>query len=194
MESKKVVASAESGEQNGRVNGALLFATIGNILIALATYVYYGWNVVGGAVAARNTARFSSVCFAIALASHFHSRYGRDYVALIKAFIAAHVVHFATVIAYHAMIYKLGEWMFWAIASTGTVLLTATALTITKMPRTHLGLTYFICLAFMVALGSNAMKRPMVDGPFVAIVALAIVIHAANALRTSKIASAASAP
>jgi len=175
------------------VNGSVLIATTANIAIALATYVYYGWNAVGGAVAARNTARFSSVCFAIALASHFHSRYGRDYVALIKAFIAAHVVHFATVIAYHQILGKLGTPMFWMIASTGTVLLLATALTIAKMPRTHLSLTYLIWLAFMVALGSRVMKRPMVEGPFLALVGLAMVIHAANAVRTRKIASAASA-
>lgn len=178
---------------NGRVSGSVIIATVANLLVAIATYAYYGWNVVGGAVAARNTARFSSVCFAIALAAHFHRRYGREYVSLIKAFIAAHSVHFASVIAYHAMIDKLGGWMFWAIASTGTILLAATALTITKMPRTHLGLTYFIWLAFMVALGSNALKRPLVDGPFVAVVALAMLIHVANALRTRKIASAASA-
>jgi hypothetical protein len=177
---------------NQRVRGSVLIATAANLVLALATYAYYGWHL-GGAVAARNTARLSSVFFAVALASHFHSRYGRDYLALIKAFIAAHIVHFGTVIAYHAIIGKLTTPMFWAIGSTGTILLAATALTITKMPRTHLGLTYVIWLAFMVALGSNVMKRPMVDGPFVAVVALAMVIHVANARRTRKIASAASA-
>jgi hypothetical protein len=177
---------------NQRVS-SILIATAANIVVAVVSYVYYGWNVVGGAVAARNTARFSSVCFAIALASHFHSRYGRDYTALIKAFIAAHVVHFATVIAYHQILGKLGTPMFSIIASTGTILLLATALTVTRMPRAHLGLTYVIWLAFMVALGSNTMKRPMVDGPFVTLVAFAMVIHAANAVRMRKIASAASA-
>jgi succinate dehydrogenase hydrophobic anchor subunit len=97
------------------------------------------------------------------------------------------------VIAYHQILGKLGTPMFWMIASTGTILLLATALTITKMPRAHLGLSYVIWLAFVVALGSNTMKRPMVDGPFLALVVLGMVIHAANAVRTRKIASAASA-
>jgi hypothetical protein len=178
---------------NQRVNRPIIFATVTNSAIAVATYAYYGINFGSGRIAARNTARFSAVCFAIALAAHFHGRYGRAYVSLIKAFIAAHIVHFATVIAYHALIGKVGEWMFWGIASTGSILLAATALTITKMPRTHLGLTYFIWLAFMVALGSNALNRPLVDGPFVAVIAVAMLIHVANALRTRKITSAASA-
>jgi hypothetical protein len=168
------------------VNRSIAIAAVTNSLLAIATYAYYGWNAVGAAVAARNTARFSSLFFAVALASHFHSRFGHDYVPLIKAFVAAHIIHFATVVAYHQILGKLGTPMFWATASTGTILLTATALTITKMPRTHLALTYFIWLAFMVALASNAVKRPLVDGPFVALVALAMVIHMSNALRQRK--------
>ena len=176
------------------MRGSVLIATTANLVIALATYIYYGWNAIGGAVAARNTARFSALFFAVALAAHFHSRYGRDYLALIKGFIAAHIVHFGTVIAYHQILGKLGTPMFWGIASTGTALLAAIALTMTKAPRTHLGLTYVVWLAFMVALGSNAMKRFVVDGPFVAVVALAMVLHVVIAVRLRKIsASAASA-
>lgn len=178
---------------NQRVNGSILVATAANIVVAIATYAYYGWNAVGGAVAARNTARLSSVFFAVALAAHFHSRFGRDYVALIKAFVAAHVVHYATVIAYHAILDKLATPMFWGVSSTGAILLATTALTLTKMPRTHLALTYVIWLAFMVALGSRVAQKPLFEGPFVALVALAMVIHVVNALRTRKITSAASA-
>jgi hypothetical protein len=179
---------------NRHVRGSIFIAAVANIVVAIAAYLFYGWNVVGGAVAARNTARLSSVLFAVALASHFHSRYGRDYVALIKVFIAAHIVHFGTVVAYHAILGKLSTPMFWGIASTGSILLGATALTITKMPRTHLGLTYVIWLAFMVALGSRISKDPLLEGPFLALVVLAMLIHFANAIRRRKIdASAASA-
>ena len=168
-------------------------ATVANITITIATYVYYGWNAVGGAVTARNTARFSAVLFAVALTAHFHRRFGRDYVPLIQAFIAAHVVHFGTVIGYHVILGALANPRFIVAASAGSILLAATALTITKAPRTHLGLTYVIWLAFMIAFGSNALKRPVVDGPFVVVVAVAMVVHVANAMRTRKVSSAASA-
>ena len=179
--------------QNDGMN-AVPAATIGNMLVAIVTYAYYGWNAVGGAVAARNTARFSSAVFALALASRFHSRFGRDYVPVIKAFVAAHIVHFATVIAFHAILGKLTTPMFWGVSSTGAILLTATALTITKMPRTHLALTYVVWLAFMLALGSGVAQKPLLEGPFFAMVALAMVTHLANVFRTRKLpASAASA-
>jgi hypothetical protein len=168
------------------MNAAIPLAIIGNLVVAVTTYVYYGWNAVGGAVAARNTARFSSMFFVVALAAHFHSRFGRDYLSLIKAFIAAHVIHFGTVIAYHHIVGKLGTPMFWGIASTGTVLLAATALTMTKAPRSHLALTYVIWLAFMIAFGSNLMKRMLLEGPLVALLALAMIIHLANAFRGRK--------
>lgn len=187
------VASDRGLGHNQRVNRPIVIATITNIAIALATYAYYGINFGSGRIAARNTARFSAICFALALAAHFHSRYGRDYVALIKGFVAAHIVHFAAVLAYHAMIYKLEEWMFWAIASTGTSLLAATALTIRRAPRAHLVVTYVVWAAFMVAFGSNVMKRALPEAPILVLLALAMTIHAVNGLRTRKIASAASA-
>ena len=163
------------------MNGALLLAIVGNLAVAAATYVYYGWNVVGGTVAARNTARFSAVFFAVALAAHFHRRFGRDYLSLIRAFVAAHVIHFGTVIAYHQILGKLGTPMFWAIASTGTALLAATALTMTKAPRMHLVLTYVVWLAFMIAFGSNLMKRSVPEAPILVLLALAMTIHLMNA-------------
>ena len=176
------------------MNGAVLIATLANVVVAIATYAYYGWNAVGGAVATRNTARLSSVFFAIALASHFHSRFGRDYVPLIKAFVAAHVVHYATVIAFHAILGKLATPMFWGVSSTGAILLAATALTITKMPRTHLVLTYVVWLAFMVAFTSGLAKHMLLYAPFVALLVIAILVHLVNTFRSRKIsASSASA-
>lgn len=172
------------------MNGALLLAILGNLAIAAATYVYYGWNAVGGAVAARNTARFSAVLFAVALAAHFHRRFGRDYSSLIKAFVVVHVIHFGTVIAYHQILGKLGTPMFWGIASTGTALLAATALTMTKAPRTHLGLTYVVWLAFMIAFGSNVMKRSVPEAPILALLAFAMAIHLVNAFRKTSVAAA----
>jgi hypothetical protein len=168
---------------NQRVSGSILFATAANIVVAIATYIYYGWNGVGGAVAARNTARLSSVFFAVALASHFHSRFGRDYVPLIKAFVAAHVVHYTTVIAFHAILDKLATSMFWSVSSTGAILLAATALTIAKAPRTHLVLTYVVWLAFMLAFTSGLAKHMLLYAPFVALLVLAMVVHIANAFR-----------
>ena len=175
------------------MNVPVLLATVANLAIAVATYAYYGIHIAAGATAARNTARFSSVVFAVALAAHVHPRFGNHYVALLRAFVAAHIVHFATVIAYHWMIFKLDTPMFWGIASTGFLLLAATALTLTKMPRTHLALTYVIALAFAIALGSGLGKYPFANGPLVALLFGAIVIHATNAFRARGATRAASA-
>lgn len=191
---KRLLPGIGRGEQNGGMKPVVLAATVGNIVVAGATYAYYGWNAVGTDIGARNTARFSALIFIIALAAHHHSRFGRDYVPLIKAFVAAHVVHFGTVIAYHLVLGKLSNPMFLAAASAGAILLTATALTITKAPRAHVGLTYVVWLAFMIAFGSNLTKRTLPEGPLMALLALAMLIHLVNVFRMRKIsASAASA-
>jgi hypothetical protein len=78
-----------------------LLALAGNAVVAGATYVHYGWNGVGTAVAARNTARFSAIVFIVAFVSLRSERLSRHFWALVTAFVAAHYLHLATVIIHH---------------------------------------------------------------------------------------------
>jgi hypothetical protein len=79
----------------------ILFALFGNLVIAAITVGVLGWNSAGAHAAARNTARFSALWCAAALASPALSRVFRGYCEnrLIYAFVAAHTVHFVSVAA-----------------------------------------------------------------------------------------------
>jgi hypothetical protein len=71
-----------------------------NLLIAAATYIFRGWTVAGAHAAARNTARFSALCFMVAFAAPGLVRFLRalpDEARLVQSFFAAHVIHFVTV-------------------------------------------------------------------------------------------------
>lgn len=77
-------------------------AAASNILVALATVAARGWNTGGAHAAARNTARFSSLWLLVAFATPGLARLIRGLPAgarLVQAFVAAHLVHFATVTA-----------------------------------------------------------------------------------------------
>jgi hypothetical protein len=80
---------------------AFFLALFGNLVIAAITLGALGWNSSGSHAAARNTARFSGLCCAAALASPAVFRiFRRDVESqLILTFVAAHVVHFLTVAA-----------------------------------------------------------------------------------------------
>jgi hypothetical protein len=173
----KVIAPANQVGNNGGVNARILMVAAGNAVVALATYAYLGFNTAGGAAAARNTARFSSVVFAIALATHFHRRLGSSYRAWIYSFVAAHVVHFGTVVAFHALTGKLANPMFLGVAAGGSLLLAATALTTSRSPRFHVALTYVIWLSFVIALSSRLSKHLLPKAPLMAILVVAIVLH-----------------
>ena len=79
----------------------VLFALFGNLVVAAITLGILGWNSAAAHATVRNTARFSALCCAAALASPALSKImHRDRQSqLILAFVAAHVVHFVTVTA-----------------------------------------------------------------------------------------------
>jgi hypothetical protein len=79
----------------------LWITVAGNCVVAAATWLIYGWNAHAAQAAARNTARFSALCFAVALAAPGISRWVPSLPSearLIQSFVAAHMVHFAVVL------------------------------------------------------------------------------------------------
>jgi hypothetical protein len=84
------------------VTGRILLsiAVAGNCAVTAITFAVYGWNVHGAHNAARNTARFSVLWFLMAFAAPGLARFIRVLPAqatLTQSFVAAHIVHFATV-------------------------------------------------------------------------------------------------
>lgn len=151
--------------------------------VALATYAILGWTAFGGGAAARNTARVSSVLFALAFAAHFHPRFGKRYRKLFMSFVAAHGVHYGTVIVYHLLLGRLVNLPFLVIGSGGFLLLLGAAITLTRMPRVHLVLAYVIWAGFAVALVSNVRKHPLPDALLATFMILAMVVHGVYAFR-----------
>jgi hypothetical protein len=74
-------------------------AVVGNVAVMSASWSLYGWNLIGAHVAARNTARFSSLWFIVGFAAPGLSRWlpALPGFRIIHAFVAAHLVHFAAV-------------------------------------------------------------------------------------------------
>jgi hypothetical protein len=79
--------------------GLIWTAVVVNVAVMSACWTVYGWNPVGAHVAARNTARFSSLWFIVGFAAPGLSRWFRALPGfkIIQAFVAAHLVHFAAV-------------------------------------------------------------------------------------------------
>jgi hypothetical protein len=85
-----------------RGRSALMIAVAGSGVVACLSWAGYGWNMVGVHVAARNTARFSALGFAAGFAAPGMVRWIRGWPAeatLLPAFVAAHMVHYASVVA-----------------------------------------------------------------------------------------------
>jgi hypothetical protein len=158
-------------------------AAVVNLVVALVTYAILGWTAFGGGAAARNTARFSSVLFALALATHFHPRFGKQYRTLFMCFVAAHGVHYGTVVVYHLLLGRLVNLPFLVIGSVGFLLLLGAAITLTRMPRVHLVLSYVIWAGFAVALASNIRKHPLPDALLATVMTFAMVVHGVYAFR-----------
>ena len=76
-------------------------ALVGNLVVVAVTVGLLGWNSAGGHAAARNTARFSALWCAIALAGPAVCQIFRNgsESRLIHAFVAAHSMHFLAVLA-----------------------------------------------------------------------------------------------
>jgi len=68
--------------------------------VVLVTLRVWGWNLAGCHAAARNSARFSALCFVIAFAAPGLMRFMRGLpsgATLLWAWLAAHLVHFASI-------------------------------------------------------------------------------------------------
>src|SRR5262245_38170532 len=75
-------------------------AAIANCIVVLVTLRTWGWNLAGCHAAARNSARLSAMCFVIAFAAPGLMRFVPGLpsgAALLWAWFAAHLVHFASV-------------------------------------------------------------------------------------------------
>jgi len=84
------------------MRGLLGIAAASNLCVALGTIGFRGWNTIGAHAAARNTARFSCLWFLVAFAAPGLTRLVGSLPAaahLVRAFVAAHLVHFAVVAA-----------------------------------------------------------------------------------------------
>ena len=145
-------------------------AAASNIGVALATLATRGWNAGGAHEAARNTARFSCLWFVVAFAAPGLARLVRRLPAgarMVQAFVAAHLVHFATVAALIAAFERahVAE----RPGRTAAILLIGFSVVvgagITAMPRPsrlysaiHQVTLYLIFLIFFLAFARNAVK------------------------------------
>lgn len=144
---------------------AILSATAGALAIALATYYWFGHTPEGAGVAARNTARYSGLVFALAWV--MRSRQAGA-VALTYAFVAAHLIHFGTVLdlGWVDPANRLHHLDPKAVAVLGSGVLLILLIGITNggtevrswRARMHTFLFYVAALLFLVASGAHAMK------------------------------------
>ena len=145
-------------------------ALLGNVIVASATYALRGWNVAGAHAAARNTARFSVLWFMAGLAAPGLARLLMslaDEVRLIQAFLAAHLVHFATVTA--LIVTFEGRHLREHPGQAATVIIMGSGLTLlaglTATPRSskpytiiHRIALYSVFLLFFLAFVHNPVK------------------------------------
>ncbi|HKU22294.1 MAG TPA: hypothetical protein VJQ50_14840 [Terriglobales bacterium] len=152
------------------MRGLLGIAAASNLGVAVTTVAIQGWNSGGAHAAARNTARFSCLWFVAAFAAPGLARMVRGLPAgarLVRAFVAAHLVHFAVVAALIASFERahLAE----KPGQSAAVLLIGFSLVvglgITAMPRVsrlytsaHRGMLYLVFLIFFLAFAHNAVK------------------------------------
>ena len=150
----------------------IIFAAVMAASVVLAgSLLMMGTGTSGLGAAARNTARFSGILFAIALLARsprfeplFQNRWN-----LFWAFIAAHGVHFTAVMGVvlfdvASPLHQLSPMVLGTLAS-GFGLVLATALTAGKASapfrsRAHSFLFYVVAISFGVAFGSRATQMP----------------------------------
>ncbi len=145
-------------------------AAASNLAVALATVAARGWNASGAHAAARNSARFSCLWFLVAFAAPGLARLARGVPAgahLVQAFVAAHLVHFATVAALIAALERahLAEkpGQAAAILLIGFSLVVGAGLTAIPRPSrlystVHRVTLYLIFLIFFLAFARNTVK------------------------------------
>ena len=149
---------------------SIWIAVAGNSLVCAVTFAIRGWNAGSAHAAARNTARFSMLWFIVGFGAPGVTRLVRTLpteARLIQAFLAAHVVHFATV---SILIATFGLAHLWqnpgrvaAIVLGGFAVVVVAGLTAT--PRTswlyttvHKFTLYFVFLIFFFVFVHNAVK------------------------------------
>jgi hypothetical protein len=153
-------------------------ANAGGCLVSGATFVILGWNGPAAHAAARNTARFSAFCYIVALASpglfllsSRRAKLGMVSVGcwlpkerrLIQAFVAAHMVHFATVVVVIA-VFDIGRIQKNPVAYAGGFAITA-GLGLTAGRESgrqivlHQVLFYLFFVIFLVALSRSLFPR-----------------------------------
>ena len=79
----------------------MISAIAANTAVAAVSYLMYGWNYIGGHVAARWTARCSALLFIVAFAQPGLARWFSaipSYAAAVYTFMAAMGIHFVTVV------------------------------------------------------------------------------------------------
>jgi hypothetical protein len=82
-------------------NTLIYIAAIINCVIAVSTFVSQGWNFAGAHAAARNSALFAGLCFALAFAAPGLVRFVPrlpSALTLVGSWFSAQLVHFVTVI------------------------------------------------------------------------------------------------
>ncbi len=148
---------------------ALMIAVAGNGIVLCLSWVAYGWNWAGVHGAARNTARFSALWFLAGFAAPGLVRWIRGWPAetdLLQAFVAAHMVHYGSVLAVLAFdpAHLLHHPIAAGVAIAGGFLLVL-GLGLTARPRAsalygslHRSLLYAIFLVFFVGLLNDRFR------------------------------------
>jgi hypothetical protein len=148
---------------------ALMIAVVGNGIVLCLSWVVYGWNLAGVHVAARNTARFSALWFLAGFAAPGLVRWIRGWPAetdVLEAFVAAHMVHYGSVLAVLAFdpAHLLHHPIAAGVAIAGGFLLVL-GLGLTARPRVselygylHRFLLYAIFLVFFVGLLNDRFR------------------------------------
>ena len=149
----------------------LLWGAVGgNCLVAATTIALKGWALAAAHLAARNTARFSGLCFLVAFASPGLGRFVQGLPARarwIHAFVAAHMVHFGVVaaslltlewahVAHHPI--QSGLIVVLGAALVASVGLTATPRDSRAYTVCHTLLLYLIFLIFITAFVRDRSK------------------------------------
>jgi hypothetical protein len=171
-----------------------LLALAGNAILAGATYAYYGWKGVGTAVAARNTARFSAIVFIAVFVARKSEKWGKDFVALVTAFVAAHYFHFVTVIVHHWVGVPGGLHRLFVKGWPAPVIgFTLTTLALVRWPKVNALAMYLLWLSFTLALATNIKVHPLTETPLVLGVSIAMIVHLKQIFANRGTASAAKA-
>jgi len=159
-----------------RSNLVICSAAIANCIVALVTLGISGWSLTGCHAAARNSARFSEMCFVIAFAAPGLVRLVHGLpsgATLLWAWFAAHLVHFASVAILFASFERPhiaqhpGQTAL--VVLIGSSLVFGTALTITSHSRAgtvlHNVFLYAIFGIFTLAFARNQVVLLRVLAP-----------------------------